>query len=422
MINKLKGLLFTDTGKDTAIVFIGTFVNVVLGGLFFILAPRILGPESYGLFSVVMATGLMAVNFANFGIDTGILRFLKHGDEKTNQKILKLAFKTYLYIGFLIFILGFLFSTNLAQFLGVPMIANLLKIAFAGVIFILISNFFIATLQSRKQFFKASLVNISSNTARLFLLLIVSYFFTINLYYLTIIFFFVVLISVIVGKIFVPLNFLKAKGEYIHFKIFFGYNFWIAAAMAISAIPFDNYLLTKFAGPISTGLYFAPYKILNIVDQLAGNFSRVLAPRLTSFDSDLKATNFIKKVSPVVLIICIGILIVSFFADPIIGLLWGNQYLGSVIIFRILAIGYAFYFANTPAVSIIVYYFGQSKAAFIISLILTLFWFLLNLLLIPQYKEVGAAIAFLIDGFASFILFTAYVLWKFSAKNNNDQD
>ena len=77
MIKNLINLSFTQTGKDTGIVFLGTLINVIIGGLFFILAPRILGPADYGLFSVVLATGLMAFNFANFGIDTGILRFIK---------------------------------------------------------------------------------------------------------------------------------------------------------------------------------------------------------------------------------------------------------------------------------------------------------------------------------------------------------
>jgi len=77
MIQYFKNLLLSDTGKDTGIVLAGTLINVIVGGLFFILAPRILGPADYGLFATVVATGLMAAAIANFGIDTGILRFAK---------------------------------------------------------------------------------------------------------------------------------------------------------------------------------------------------------------------------------------------------------------------------------------------------------------------------------------------------------
>ena len=77
MIYGIKNLIASETGKDTGVVFIGTLTNVVVGGLFFIIAPRILGPEQYGLFTIVLSTALMAVNFANFGIDTGILKFIR---------------------------------------------------------------------------------------------------------------------------------------------------------------------------------------------------------------------------------------------------------------------------------------------------------------------------------------------------------
>ena len=190
MIQYLKSLFFTGTGKDTSIVFAGTLVNVICGGLFFILAPRILGPSQYGFFSVVVATGIMVANLANFGIDTGILRFVKDNDQSSSDRILKLAFQAYLLIGVTVFILGFLVSSYLANLLGHPNLGPFFKIAFAGIIFLLLTDFFIATLQAKKQFLKASIVNISSNLARFLILVIAAYFFTINLYFLTILFFF----------------------------------------------------------------------------------------------------------------------------------------------------------------------------------------------------------------------------------------
>src|SRR3989304_6633383 len=107
MFSLIKNLILTDTGKDTVIVSIGTFINIVAGGLFFIIAPRILGPEDYGLFSTVVATGLMAASIANFGIDTGILKFAKGNREQFN-KILSLAFKSYIILGVSVALIGVL--------------------------------------------------------------------------------------------------------------------------------------------------------------------------------------------------------------------------------------------------------------------------------------------------------------------------
>ena len=417
MLVQLKELLLTGTGRDTAVVFTGTLINVILGGLFFILTPRILGPEAYGLFSVVLATGLMAVNFANFGIDTGILRFIKPNQKEANDKILKLALKAYVAIGLLIFILGFFLSRPIAHTLGVSAVVDLLKISFAGAIFILLSNFFIATLQSRKQFTKASLVNISSNAARLLLLALASYFLTINLYVLTILFFSVTIVSIVLGKLFVPLDFLKAKEEHTHFKNFFGYNFWVAASLAISAIPIDNYLLVKIAGPLATGLYAAPMKILTITYQFAGGFSRVLASRFSSFDSNQKAKEFSQKALGFVLVVFAGLIAVSFLAEPFVKIFLGSQYEQSIPIFRILAIGMAFFFADTIPVSLILYYFGKSKIAFYITVWHYLIYTLLLFILIQRYSVLGASISFTLSEIITFTTLISYVILKFRNKS-----
>lgn len=413
MIAYFKSLFQTETGKDTGIVFLGTLVNVIVGGIFFILAPRILGPSDYGIFSVVLATGLMAVNFANFGIDTGILRFIKPGQKEENDKILKLALKAYITIGLLIFALGFLFSPILAQAINAAHSTNLLRLAFAGVIFIILTNFFVATLQSRKKFAEASLVNISANAARLLILAAASYFLTIDLYFLTILFFFVAIVSVILGAAFVPLDFLKAKDEKVHFKNFFGYNFWIAASLAISAIPIDNYLLVKIAGPLVTGIYAAPMKILTTTYQFAGSFSRVLASRFASFDSNQKAKEFSLKASIFVIVIFAAILAVGAFAEPIVKIFLGNKYQESISIFKILSIGMAFFFADTIPMAAILYYFGRSKIAFFVTVWHYIFYTILLVLLIPNFGARGAAIAFTASEIITFVTITVYVLFKF---------
>src|SRR4030043_459203 len=119
MIQYLKGLFFTETGKDTSIVFVGTLINLICGGVVCVL-----------------------------------------------------------------------FSQILANYLGHPEITQLLRVAFATTIFVLLTNFFVAALQSKREFLKASIVNISSNVARFGILIIAISFWTIGLYFFTILFFF----------------------------------------------------------------------------------------------------------------------------------------------------------------------------------------------------------------------------------------
>lgn len=408
MINYLKDLFTDSTQKDTFVALTGTIINSAIGGLFFILAPRVLGPEEYGLFAVVVSTGIMLTSFANFGIDTGILRFVNGQDKAADNQVLRLAFLSYLTIGISTFILGLLFSGPIATYFGKAELTPLLKIAFSGVIFLLLTDFFIANLQARKKFFQATLVNIASNSTRLLIIIVAAAFYTVNVYFLTALFFFVTILSVTTGAIFTPLNFLGAKTTKSHLKDFFTYNWWIAASLAISSIPFDNYFLIKYSGPVATGLFAAPFKVLSIVDQLSGNFSKVLASRLSSLDSHVKVIIFTKKSLPVVAIFSLGFTLSAILAPIIIRVIFGSQYLGSVNVFRIVSISSVFTFATAIPVSILIYYLGKSKIAFYLTAITIISWLFACLILIPRYHEIGAAFAFLVSEVTAFVLFTGY--------------
>ncbi len=406
----IKNFFVSQTGKDSGIVIIGTVLNVVAGGLFFILVPRFLGPDDYGLFSTILATGLAATAIANFGIDTGILRFAKKDPAKLNL-ILSMALKSYLVIGFVVALIGLLISQPLSQFLGHPEIAVLLKVAFIGNIFLLLTNLFVAGLQAKNQFAKASQLNIASNILRLFLLVIAAYFFTVNLFLITILFFLIPVISVAVGKILMPIKLESInKKELINFH---KYNLWIGLSLIIASVPFDNYFILKLAGTAETGLYAAPFKILAICYQFGGNLTRVLAPRLTEVKNPQQLKDLIRLVIPLPLAFIIGLLILIPLANILITILFGQTYASAISIFRILTVGFIFFFAGIIPSAIILYHFGKSNVSFAITFLRYLVFVVLLALFVPGKGAAGAAIAFTSTEFFSFILMTAYTVLNY---------
>lgn len=409
MTGKILNFIFTDTGKDSAIVFAGTVINIVAGGFFFILAPRLLGPADYGIFATVIAIAMVAAAIANFGIDTGILRFAKKGTSEFNS-ILTIALKSYIFFGLIAAGIGFFIAPVLADFLGQPDIIQLLRVGFIGTIFILLTNFFVASLQAKGEFLKASIVNISSNLSRILLLLVGIYFLRADLLFLTFIFFFVPIISVAAGKLYLPIKIEKNTSAKTF--DFFKYNFWVASALIISSIPLDNFFLLKLGGASQTGLYAAPFKLLTFAYQIGGNFTRVLASRFVSFDTDKKTLEFAKKALIFPAIITIGMILLILIAEPLTKLLFGQEFLQSVLVLRILSVGFIFFFISTIPSSIILYYLGKSQVSFVITLIKYSVFLLLLLLLVPSGKAVGAAIAFSSTEFLSLIMMAGYVVIK----------
>jgi O-antigen/teichoic acid export membrane protein len=411
-MRNLRQLAKSATARDTTVVFASTIANALLGGLFFIIAPRILGPADYGLFATVASTAILISNIAHLGIDTGVLRFASTANKERRQGTLKLAFNAYSAIGIAAIFLGFIFTPFLTGFLGNENLTPLFRMAFATIILILFSDFFISALQSKKDFTKASLLNISANTARLLLVILASYFFTLDLFLISFIFFTVPIISVILGRIFVPTDFLKARNQKGSFKNFFSFNFWIFATLVISTIPFDNYFLLKISGPVSAGLYSAPFKLISISDQFAGNFSRVLAPRFSSFTSAVQAKNYAIKTLPIIALCSLAISSAAIIASPVVNFALGKEFTASVPVLQITALGFAFYFANTTAVSLLIYFFGQSKLTFAVTLVVKSLWAFLTYMLVMSQAQIGAAYAFLISGILSFILFNCIAFYK----------
>lgn len=408
MVDKLFVILRTETGKDTAVVFLTTAINLLLAGFFFILAPRILGPADFGIFATVVATGILATNIANFGIDSGILRFASDG-AKRNQ-VLSLAFKTYLILGIAASASGFLISPFLAKLLGQAQITPILRIAFGSTVILLLTNFYVASLQAKKEFLKASLVNISSNFVKLIILGIAAYLSLTELNFVTIIFFFTPIVSVVVGRIFSPFNFEKStKAESVNF---FRYNLWIALSLIVASIPFDNYFLLKLAGPVQTGLYAAPFKLLTFVNHLAGNFIRVLAPRFASFETNAKAKVFAIKSLGIAFLVSILLASTILLPNSVFSIILGEGFSGSGNIFRILAVGFIFFFVGTVPTAIILYFSGKSQLTFIVTVIKLLIFISLLYFYVPSLKAIGAATAFAISEAVSLTLLSLLALYR----------
>lgn len=408
MTEELKHLFFDKTHKDSYVVLAGTVANVAAGGVFFIIVPRILGPYNYGILSAVLATGLAVNAITNFGIDTGILRFSK--DPEKLKEILSVAFKSYIVLGLGSALLGLIFASPIAQFIKIPQIAPLIRIAFALNILLLLTNYYVAALQVKSQFAKASFINFASNIVRLFLVVMFAYFISLDLTTITIIFFAVPIVSVVLGQLFSP--FQSQANSKNTVKEFYKYNSWIALGLIITSIPLDSYILLKYAGAFQAGLYAAPFKILTVSYQLGGNLTRVFATTLNSANSRADVKIFAKKSLSIISIFVFSLLLLLLAKDFVIKTLFSTAYAASGNMFSILIFGFIFFFLNTIPSSIILYHFGKSSVTFFITFIKYLFFIVLLLALVPTHKAQGAAYAFTATELLSLILMSTYVAIK----------
>jgi stage V sporulation protein B len=145
---------------------IANFVAVVIGYLIHIILGRTLGPENYGIFNVVNSLIAVTSVITLSGIPVAIAKYVSE-KEGTNATMLKkgllIQFGLTLPI-FLIFILG---ADLIAQFMGDPSLAFLIRIAALGVPLSAMFGVLDSYLNGRKAFGKQMVNGVVLNIAKL---------------------------------------------------------------------------------------------------------------------------------------------------------------------------------------------------------------------------------------------------------------
>ena len=251
MKEKIKQILRTKTFSQTLVTSFGTMVNGVLGLFFYVLAARYLGPSRFGIFSISVSTIALIASIANFGVDTGIVRFvgnhIVHDREKA-LKFLKAGFYIKVISSFLVIILGWYLVPFIAtKFFQKSELIYPLRLSLIGVGSALLFSYVASAVQALQRFWLWSGLNIFSNllrliaTIRLFALGIFSVESALSVY---IIFPF---LGFIVGLFFLP-NFLKVKKESSVLSEFVKFNGWVAVFTIIAAVSsrLDTFLSARF--------------------------------------------------------------------------------------------------------------------------------------------------------------------------------
>lgn len=204
-------------------------------------------------------------------------------------------------------------------------------------------------------------------------------------------------------------------------RISLGFDLSFAKNMVVSAIPIgafymtvsaynyiDTIMLSIISGDNEVGLYSASYKIYEGPVLIPAIIGTVFMPPLARLFIENKGEflSLFEKGLKYIIIVAIlvginGILL----SDPVILLTFGDMYQGSAYSLKILLAGMAFvftiHFLQTVMISI-----DMQKAVLYVSLFGLLMNVVVNLILIPAYGYIGAAIATItVEGLVCFILF-----------------
>lgn len=395
-------LLKSTTLRQSQITIVGTFINGILGALFYVVLARALGPSGFGLLTIALTTQVLIADIADIGTNTGLVRFVSSNlvqNKEKAYKFLKLALKIKLISSTVSFLIIFMLAPYLVTYLfHKEELVLLLRLSALGIGGALLFSFATSTLQAYQKYFLWSSINILTNFLRLMLIFILGYSLMLNLVNSLIVYILLPFFGFFVTLLILPTKkILMSKNEFSLASDFFKYNIPVAIFSAIAAFSarLDIYLNAILLSSKDVGIYGAANQLIQFMPQLVSALGLVAAPKFASFQNNFQMLTYFKKFQIFVLGLCLlGMLTIPIIVY-FIPILLGSEYQEAVMPAIFLFIAMLVFLFSIPLHHSVIYYFGRPDVFIWVSIVHLILIGGMGYFMISAFGVVGASLTVL---------------------------
>lgn len=393
--------------KNTTFLFIAQIASYIISFFTLIYATRYLGPVSFGIISLAWAISSLICVFSDMGLNTLAVREIAR-----EKKLLDKYVSNILSIKLLLSILTFVLALILVKLMGYDTITSeVIFIIIASVIITSFSQTFYSVFQAY-AIMKFQSINVILSSIMTFIGVLSAIYLSFDL----ILFSFVYLV---VSLIILSCNLLIYLKNFILPSFSFDLIFWKdsikeSVPFAITSISISMYLwidtilLSLIKGQEIVGIYSAAYRLIIVLLSIPVVMGVVVFPIMSRFHVSSKKSleKIFKKFLKLIIVIGVPIAVgTTILAKKIILLIYGEQFIGSIIALQILIWSLVLTFARSPIERLLESSNRQLSVTkiFILGVIFNV---TLNIIFIPLFSYVGAAIITVFtDIFVFLILF-----------------
>ncbi len=407
--------------KGSSIVFIGVFLSKFLAYIYRLLIARI-SPEQYGLFSIALGITSILVTISLLGLNLGFLRYIPFfrgkGDDEKILLTIRESLKITSIVSMLFSLLVFFFSEKISiSFFNNPSLTPILKVMsfsiFFGVLTLMLYDMTIAFQMAK---FHVLIKNLLENIIKILLTFILVYLLGFGILGAAYGYLFSIIISLIVA-IFV-IN--KYIFKFISFKSIYGGSklrkdllFYSAPLMfsdlSISVIVWtDTLILGYFRPAAEVGIYNATLPTAHLMYLVPYAFMMLFLPVLAELYSKGEKEILNSIYSRITKwIFFINFMLVSFFflfSKIILTKFFGQEYSSGSLPLIILSFGlFIGYLVESTQRMFMIQ--KKTRLIFLLTVFIIISSISLNVLLVPLYGMLGAAIATSITQILAFLLY-----------------
>ena len=407
-----------ETFKNTSWLLISQIITSVFGFVWIVLLARYLGVSDFGIMNFAMSLTLIMSIFIDLGITLYTTRDLSRYPNLA-EKYIGNAIPLKAFLSFITFIatLAILYISNFNLLTTEIVLLFLINTAF-----LTMGDLFKGVFQAfAKQKYQSFGIIINSSLILIGTFLLI--YFNLGLV-------FVALAYISGSAISLIYLYIKLRDKIIIPKFELDFSFWKQSIK--KSIPFgitiifttifyliDTVMLSFMSGSFAVGIYSSAYKIITVFTTLYTVYTFVVFPLMSKFYKDsenLLRISYEKSVKYLIMMmlpIAIGLTIYSHY---VVTLIFGNEYLLSGDVLRILIWNVLFLMVNGASTSLL-NSSNNEVAVTKINGIACLTNVILNLILIYYLSYIGASIATVITGFL-ICIFMSYIIIRGKYKPN----
>lgn len=377
---------------------------------FNLLASRILGPEAFGYYTLFLLIPFFLGRFGHLGLDAANAYFIS---DKTKE--INLFWNSILLIiivsGVLFFIVSIDFSYELNLF-GIQSVFIFSLIPLT--IFSMFRTLFQSLLIGKDRIALNSFISVFDATVPLIGLALLVFWGTLSANSLIL----VSLVGLFVTS-FAIFYFVEKKGffdtDFVLLKnsIRYGSKSWLNNLANQMLYKVDVFFIGYFLGLKSVGIYAVAVILIEKSWYLSGAIGNAIFPKLKKLDDKSSCTLAISAAKINYVLSILGVLVICIFAEPIMLLLFGAEYKDSSDVLFWLAPGIVALSIPKVLISHLAAKnkLGVAVKASTTSMVLNV---VLNIILIPFYGLIGAAIASSISYGVYFIIYSFFYMRMFN--------
>jgi O-antigen/teichoic acid export membrane protein len=411
MINKIK----SKTIQDLLKVLSGNIVAQGIGFLTIIFISRDLGPEQYGIFSLLLAIFTISVQVSDFGISTSYVKYLSENLSKSKEIFFTIMMSKIALSFISILLLCFLSDYISIFFFQTKIYSQIIEFISIAILFHSIFAIVVANYQAKQQFKYFVLMSIFHNLLKFLTILSISFLFIKEKHLVYFIYAYAYSLVVILFFLLIA-NYkdisIKRSFNFNHFIKIYKLGFWIFLSSLATMIMMrlDIMMLQKMSYAKEVGYYSVAMSLAMIFPLITTSLTTILLPKLDNYLRHNTIKEYITRILSKTRYIILLLIIFEIAAPFIINILFGEAYRNSIEVFQILLIAFLFGVIINP-ISIIIYKIEKAYIATLLNLIQILLNYFGNLLLIPLYHANGAAFSTVFLNLFGGIYLSIYI-WK----------